>query len=77
MSDGILTRLYVRNGVFGLPPGERQLEILNSAGFSGPVYRDELSRNDMRTRNVGVALGEAARPDRIKERDTSSWLTTI
>ncbi|CAM2908842.1 hypothetical protein CFR75_12200 [Komagataeibacter xylinus] len=28
------------------------MEILDSAGFSGPVYRDELSRNDMRTRNV-------------------------
>lgn len=51
MSHGIHTRLYVRNGVSGLPP-ERQVEILDLAGFSGPVYRDDLSRNDMRTRNI-------------------------
>lgn len=58
LSDDNHTRLYVRNGVSGLLP-ERQEEMLHSAGFSGPVYRDELSRNDMRTRNVGVLTQRA------------------
>jgi hypothetical protein len=51
LPDDLHTRLYVRNGVSGLS-AERQEEILHSAGFYGPVYRDELSRNDMRTRNI-------------------------
>ncbi|MFT9089463.1 MAG: hypothetical protein ABF479_00385 [Gluconacetobacter sp.] len=58
LSDRLHTRLYVRNGVSGLPP-ERQLQLIESAGYSGAVYCDELSRNDMRARNVAALIQRA------------------
>lgn len=50
------------------------MEILASAGFSGPVYRDELSRNDMRTRNV-QALTQRAEMLRPIKRAVSERIT--
>ncbi|MBB2158013.1 hypothetical protein HLH33_17215 [Gluconacetobacter diazotrophicus] len=48
----------MRTGVSGLPV-EKQESALKNAGFSGEIYRDDISPADLKARNVAALVGRA------------------